>query len=133
MKKFLVLPLAAFAAACVPAEPVELSADEQGELAEALRGRTAEATVACIDQRTAGGNRSIGEGVILFGDRGDSVIHVNRPAAGCPVADDSRALVVRTTSTRLCRGDIVSVVDMQSGFSHGSCALGDFTPYRRTD
>lgn len=133
MKRFLVLPLAVLAASCAPAGPIELSAEEQSELAEALKGRTAEATVACIDQRTAGGNKSFGEGVVLFGDRSDKIVYVNRPAAGCPVIDSSRALVIRTTSSRFCRGDIGSVVDPVSGFGYGACTLGDFTPYRRTD
>ncbi|MBA3675997.1 MAG: hypothetical protein H0W74_01155 [Sphingosinicella sp.] len=132
MKIFLIFPLAILAA-CQPAGPVEMSAAEQGDLAEALRGRTAEATVSCIDQRNAGGNRSIGEGIVLFGDRGDKIIYVNRPAAGCPIIDSSRALVIRTTSNRLCRGDIASVVDPGNGFGYGGCTLGEFTPYRRVN
>jgi hypothetical protein len=40
-------------------------------------------------------------------------------------------MVTRTTSTRLCEGDIATVVDPVSGIFHGSCALGAFTPYRR--
>ncbi len=96
----------------------------------ALAGRSEGPAVSCINQRGLRGNRSLGEGVILFEGRGDT-LYVNRPAAGCPVLDFGRALVTRTTSTQLCRGDIATVVDPISGFSHGSCALGDFTPYRR--
>jgi hypothetical protein len=133
MKRFLAFPIFALAAACAPAGPIEMSPEEQDEFAKAVAGRTAEAPVSCISQLNAGGNRSIGEGVILFGDRGDQVIYVNRPAAGCPVTDGGRALVLRTTTTRFCRGDIASVVDPVSGSGYGSCALGDFTPYRRND
>jgi hypothetical protein len=131
MKKLLALSFAALAVGCAPSEPVELSAAEQGLLAQELRGRTAGPTVACVNQRDLRGNRSIGEGVILF-DGPVGTVYVNRPAAGCPVLDSSRALITRTTSTQLCRGDIATVVDPVSNFSYGACSLGDFTPYRRT-
>jgi hypothetical protein len=132
MKKLLLLPLAALSAACVPSEPIELSAEEQTELAAELRGRTAGPTVSCVNQRDLRGNRSVGEGVILFDGPGD-LIYVNRPAAGCPLLDSSRALVTRTTSTQLCRGDIATVIDPVTNFQYGACGLGDFTPYRRVD
>jgi hypothetical protein len=59
------------------------------------------------------------------------MIYVNRPAGGCPELRVGYALKTRTTSSQLCRGDIVEVFDPLNGFSSGACALGDFTPYRR--
>jgi hypothetical protein len=56
---------------------------------------------------------------------------VNRPPGGCPELKFSRALITRTTSNQLCRGDIATVFDTVSGIQFGSCGLGDFTPYRR--
>ncbi|HEY0626763.1 MAG TPA: hypothetical protein VGD10_08510 [Allosphingosinicella sp.] len=131
MKKLLALTAAAVAA-CAPTTPVELTAREQGELNEALRGRVAGTPVNCVQTRDLLGNRSVGEGVILFEGRG-GVVYVNRPAAGCPKIDSGRALVTRTTSTQLCRGDIATVVDPVAGFTYGGCGLGDFVPYRRTN
>ena len=31
---------------------------------------------------------------------------------------------------RLCRGDVITRTDLQSGFESGFCVAGDFTPYR---
>ena len=134
MKTILALSLAALAAAsCAPADPVataERADREAMELADALRGRTAGAPVSCVNQRDLQGNRSVGEGAIIFDGRGD-LIYVNRPPAGCPDLDFGRALVTRTTSAQLCRGDIVTVIDPVSGAGYGGCGLGDFVPYRR--
>ncbi len=134
MKKIILLPLIALAAGCTAAAgdaPEEMSANAQSRLAEELRGRTAGQTTSCVQQRTLRGNRSVGESAILFEGPGN-VIYVNRPPAGCPELDTGRALVTRTISNQLCRGDIATVVDPVSGITYGSCGLGDFTPYRRT-
>jgi hypothetical protein len=131
MKRILGISLLAVAAACTPAAPIELSGVEQSTLGEALAGRSEGPAVSCVNQRDLRGNRSIGEGVILFTGPGGTV-YVNRPAAGCPRIDSGRTLLTRTSSTQLCRGDIVTVVEPMSGMQYGSCGLGDFTPYRRT-
>ena len=39
-------------------------------------------------------------------------------------------LVTRSQGSQLCRGDIGTVTDMTSGMVVGSCALGDFVPYK---
>jgi hypothetical protein len=86
--------------------------------------------VSCVSMRTLQGNRSIGEGAIVF-DGPSGRKWVNRPPAGCPSLEFGRALQVRTSSSQLCRNDIVTVLDPVSGSQYGSCGLGDFEPYRR--
>ncbi len=135
MKKFAAFTLAlSAAAACAPADPIETAdraAMAESQLAEALRDRVAGPPISCVNRRLLRGNRSAGEGAIIFGDVGDRVLYVNNPPAGCPELNSGRALQTQSPSTQLCRGDIVSVFDPLTGFSHGSCGLGDFTPYRR--
>jgi hypothetical protein len=133
MKLVLALALAGVAVGCATGaeEPAALSAELQSELDQALAGRTAGAPVMCVRQPDLRGNRSIGESVILFEGIGDT-IWVNRPPGGCPTLRPGRALVTRTPSTQLCRGDIVNVVDTVSRFEHGGCGLGEFVPWRRT-
>jgi hypothetical protein len=133
MKIFVLLPLAAFAASCTAGagEPVELSAAEQTELEIELRGRVAEPTRSCVSSRDLRGNRSVGEGVLIFDGPTRDVIYVNRPAGGCPDLRQSRALLTRTPAAQLCRGDIATVFDPVSNIQYGGCGLGDFTPYRR--
>ncbi|WP_114952930.1 hypothetical protein [Sphingosinicella terrae] len=95
-----------------------------------LSGRTAGQPLPCVSQRDLRGNRSVGNEAILFEGPGD-VVYVNRPPGGCATLNSGRTLVTRTTSGRLCRGDIVTIVDPVSGVDFGSCGLGDFVPYRR--
>ncbi len=130
MKKLIAVTLGLAAAACTPAEPLALTPGQEDDLAAATQGRTAGAPVDCVNLRDLGDNRSIGEGAVLFRTTTSGTIYVNRPAGGCPDLE-GRTMVVRTPSTRLCRGDIVNVVDPVSRSSFGSCALGDFTPYTR--
>jgi hypothetical protein len=132
MKKIVLLSAVAFTAACTAEPPMEMSAEAQTELTAELSGRVqAGPPQSCVSQRNLGGNRSVGEGAIIFGNRNDSLVYVNRPRAGCPELDSGRALKTRTPSTRLCAGDIVEVFDPVNGFSYGACGLGEFTPYRR--
>ena len=130
MKKIAGISLLAIAAACTPVAPAELTAGEQSELSAALAGRSAGAAASCVTQRTLRGNRSIGEGAILFESHG-GMVYVNRPAGGCPSLEPGKTLLTRNSGMQLCRGDVVTVVDAFSGTHYGSCALGDFTPYRR--
>lgn len=125
------IPAAALAVAgCTVQEPVGPSAEAR--LAAELEGLVPEEPVSCVSLRQLGGNKSIGEGVILFEGIG-STVYVNRPPAGCPVIRPGRALRVRTTTSNLCVGEIVSVWDPVSGTDFGSCGLGEFVPYRRPD
>jgi len=130
MKKLLAATLVLAAAACMPAEPLALTADQEDRFAAATRGRTAGPPVDCVNTRNLGGNQSIGEAVVLFRSTGGGTVYVNRPPAGCPDLR-GRTLVIRTPTTRLCRGDIATVLDPVSRTSYGSCALGEFTPYTR--
>jgi hypothetical protein len=131
MKKMIALSLLPLIAACMDQRPMEMSAEARTELAAAIEGRTAEAPQNCVPTRDLRGNRSAGEGAIIFDSPSRNLIYVNRPAAGCPEIHSGLALKTRTPSTQLCRGDIVEVFDPVSGFSRGGCGLGEFTPYRR--
>src|SRR3712207_4387379 len=110
MKTHALFPLLALCAGCTAGgeAPAEMSATAQSRLAEELRGYTAGPTLSCVSQRDLRGNRSVGEGAILFNGRTRSTIYVNRPPAGCPELDTSRALITRTTGTQLCSGDIAT-------------------------
>jgi len=103
--------------------------DRDGDLEHVLANRVEQRTVSCVNLRDLGGNRTVGD-AIVFGDH-QRRIYVNHPPAGCPELGTDRALTFRTTMTQLCRGDIVTVVDLSSRSMAGSCSLGDFTPYDR--
>ena len=131
MKRFYALCALAVIAACTR-EPVRTSPDDEARLGAELRQYSpAGPPVACVSTRALRGNRSAG-GAILFEGQG-SRIWVNRAGGGCTRVGQGRALVTRTPSTQLCRGDIARVVDPVTGMDFGSCSLGVFEPYRRSD
>ena len=104
--------------------------DDEAKLAKALSGyEQAGPAVSCVSHRTLGGNKSVGDAILFSGTTGR--LYVNRPAGGCPNMNFGRTLVTRTTGSRLCRGDIATVVDPVSGASYGACGLGEFVPYKR--
>ena len=108
------------------------AAADEARLTAALNGMTAGPTQDCVNENELRGNESYGRRVVLFHGPTDDVVYVNRPPAGCPIIDAGRALKVRTPSARLCRGDVLTVFESVSGMEVGGCALGAFTPYRRT-
>ena len=132
MKKLIPIPLAALAACAMPGGGVELPAEARADLVEAVEGRIAGEPVSCIPLRQIGGNRAIGDQVIIFEEKAGDTIWINRPAGGCPL-DSGRALSLSTTASQLCSGEIVGVFDPLSGMSFGGCSLGEFVPYREID
>ena len=135
MKHLLMFAAACLAAGCTtddqPGDGADMRADDEATLAAQLRGyEPAGPPVDCVNSRDLTGNRSAGETAIVFSGTGGRK-WVNRPAAGCPDLGFSRALRTRTTSTRLCRGDIATVFDPVARIEYGGCGLGDFEPYRR--
>jgi len=131
MKSILALGLIASLGACAEDGPMEMAANDEARLAAELRDyEQSGPAVSCVSQRDLEGNRSVGEGAIIFGARGSGV-YVNRPRAGCPELKFGRGLQTRTPGTRLCAGDIASVVDFTTGIQFGGCGLGEFTPYKR--
>ena len=137
MRSLIAVPAAALAVASCgygygpPPPPPPPSPYAQAALSEALAGRVEGPTLSCVSSRQLRGNRSIGEGVILFRGSSRNTVYVNRPPAGCPEIRPGRALRTRTPSTRLCAGDIVEVFDPVHRMGYGGCGLGYFTEYRR--
>jgi hypothetical protein len=132
MKKPLILSLVLFAGACT-ADEAQVEADrsrtEASLSTELANYQPAGPPVSCVNTRDLQGNHSAGDAIVFEGTGGR--LWVNSPAGGCPDLNMGRALVVRTTTTQLCRGDIATVVETTSGTTFGGCGLADFQPYRR--
>jgi hypothetical protein len=132
MNKLLFLTCVGLLASCTDERPADMVANDETRLAATLADyEQSGPPVSCVNQRDLHGNRSVGEGAIIFEGATSAALWVNRPPAGCPSLDSGRALITRTTSTQLCRGDIATVFDPVARISYGGCGLGDFTPYRR--
>ncbi|HEX2762505.1 MAG TPA: hypothetical protein VHM92_01495 [Allosphingosinicella sp.] len=130
MTKLLLLSCALALGACAMNEPVDDGPDAESRLAAELKGyRVDGPPQSCVTLSQLRGNRSVGEGAIVFDGAGRK--WVNRPSGGCPTLNFGRSLQVKTSSSQLCRGDIATVIEPSWGGEFGSCALGDFEPYRR--
>lgn len=84
----------------------------------------------CInDRRDSYNTTTIGDTILYRFGRDE--IFVNK-APGCNGAARGDALVfVNYQAGTLCTGQIIRTVDVLTRVQTGSCALGDFTPYKR--
>lgn len=113
-------------------EQAAQSPKAQKELSQALAGRVAGQPVECINNfRGKSRMTVIDDQTILFRDSG--VVYLQKPPGGCSNLDrGTTTLVTRLHgSEQLCAGDINQVVDQNSGIFRGSCAFGQFIPYRK--
>lgn len=108
------------------------SAEAQSALAKELSGFVAGPSRDCVSLSDLGDNEKVVNGVILFRGGRHDVIYVNRPLAACAGLGSGRAIRIRATSSRLCRGDSITVFDPASGIELGACALGEFTEYTKS-
>lgn len=121
--------VAATLASCSTAPPPPNPRAEV-RLRQQLAGRVAGKSVSCLPSRRADNMVIIDDNRILFRD--GSTVYLSRLQGGCShLGWGSYALVTRTPTTSLCRGDIAHVADLSTGHTVGSCVIGDFVPYTR--
>lgn len=131
-KLLLALPAAMLLAApAMSEEQINLTEKEQTKLDKRLDGRTAGKPKSCISAHDQRQMTVISDDILIFGSRRNAkTIYVNKPYRGCRNADRNILSYRRTTSS-LCRGEIVDLIDNSSGMSMGSCAFGEFVPYTK--
>ena len=125
----LVIPvlLAGCAANGPPAGP---GPKQLAEIADALKGLTPGKPTTCIDQTRAQNVKTF-EGTILY-IYSPREIYRNDVTPGCAGLQYGDPIVSRTVSTQLCSGDILRTFSPGTpNIQSGSCALNQFTPYRR--
>jgi hypothetical protein len=106
------------------------AAEDEAGLAAELSGKIAGPAQDCISEPGLGSNKFYGKGVLVFHTHTGGVVYVNRLRGECAGVVFGRAVKIKNPTPRLCRGDIVTVVEPGSGTEVGSCVLGEFTPYR---
>lgn len=120
-------------AACATAmsQPEQRSAKAQATYDKLLAGKTAGRPAKCLPLQRSNDMVVIDDDTILY--RNGRTTYVNKPLGSCNLLSrGSYALVTRSVGSQLCRGDIATVTDISSGMTVGSCALGDFVPYKPT-
>lgn len=107
-------------------------AKEEARLQKELAGLTPGKPQHCIELRHTNGPRSFenGKGTLLF-RVSRKLVYRTDTHGNCNGIGRDRALVTRIFGgSRLCRGDIAQSADLVAGFTTGSCAMGDFVPYK---
>lgn len=115
----------ALAGSTAMAKP-KLSGEEQ--LAKLLEGRVAGEPKSCINLFDSHNLRVIHRTALVY-KRGDTV-WVNRPA-NPESLDYYDVLVMKRTSSELCKQDIITTMDQSTHMFTGSVFLGDFVPYKK--
>lgn len=133
MRALLLLPALALVSACAMDGPpstyrAEREARAMSELDTLLAGYTAGKPQSCVENRNLDGPRAYGESTLIFRD-GRTLWRTEAP--GCDEAGRDALITRQYGGNRICRGDIARTADLAAGFQTGSCAFGDFVPYRK--
>jgi hypothetical protein len=100
------------------------------KLDKLLAGRVAERPRSCISLRPSLRSRIVDNAIVY--EESQRLWYVNRPDGGrCTSLRPNRTIVTRTSTSQLCRGDIVRVIDPPGPIEYGACGLDDFVPYRK--
>lgn len=112
------------------AKEAERSPKAQAALDKALAGRVAGKPQSCVPIMQLRNTRIIDSQTILFEGNGGQIWR-NDPPHGCPALAPQRTLVLRTSLSSHCRGDIFQVIDPPAHMTFGACGFGDFVPYEK--
>ena len=121
--------LGLFGAALLAASPA-LAGDPAADEPDALAGfeETGE-TVTCISMRATSID-PIDENRLLF--KVGSRYYLNETSGSCERAERAfNRIEVTLFGSRACRGEILRIVDNNSGMFEGACSLGDFRGLRK--
>lgn len=106
------------------------AAAEQARLDKALAGLVPGRPQSCLYQdRTGYETLRFGDTILYRKSRNE--IYRTDTGGGCFGLSRGDAIVTKTFTGQLCRGDIVRTVDLTSHTPSGSCSFGDFIPYKR--
>lgn len=106
------------------------AAEAQIGIDKALAGLTPGKPQNCLYQDRTGYQTLRFGDTILYKKSRKQIYRVDT-GGGCFGLDRGDAIITKTTSSELCRGDIVQTVDLVSHTPSGACSFGDFVPYTR--
>jgi hypothetical protein len=109
--------------------PRPLTPKQTAELDKALAGKVAGEKVSCINREPQSNLTVISNNVLLY-RVSRKLVYKNDLIGSCNGLTYGDTMIVRSFGSQLCRGDFTSSANLMTGMITGSCALGDFTPYR---
>jgi hypothetical protein len=107
------------------------SAGDPPKLQKALEGRVAGAPQDCITLRRMKGQQSFESNSILFRMQGSKIYYRNDASGTCQKIGNGRSVILEDPAGRLCKGDVVRLVDLRTSHDFGVCRMGAFTPYTK--
>ncbi|MBT2186276.1 hypothetical protein [Sphingobium nicotianae] len=131
--KRIILPLGLLGlAACTQGAPTEpqLGVREAKDLERLLAGKVAGAPVSCISSYDSSKLQVLGDNILVYRVNKDLLYRNNLQGSCHGLAQGDTLVMNRLDASQYCRGDIAHVVNLTSGSMTGSCALGDFIPYK---
>ena len=125
----MIAPLALAACTATADEPPQFTEKQAQKLEKQLAGKTPGKPVSCISAFPRTEMIAINDRVVLY-KVSNKLVYKNELLGSCSGLKYGDALVLTLHSSQYCRGDIAHTVDLPAGIHSGSCALGDFIPYR---
>ena len=109
--------------------PATRSAEAEAEFLKLTAGKVAGQPITCLPSYQRSDMVTIDDGTVAF--RNGRTVDVNKLLGACSGLDSGFYTLVTTShGSGLCRGDIARVTDIRTGVMAGSCAIGDFVPYK---
>lgn len=105
------------------------AAKDQAELSKQLAGLVPGKPQECIQQRSYNDSSRVGDTILYNFSRND--IYRTDTNGGCFGLRRGDAIITKSYTGQLCRGDIVQTVDLVSRIPSGSCTFGPFVRYRK--
>ncbi len=128
----LLLSLAALAGCSTQPPPASQMAESQAKFQQLTAGKVPGPAINCLPPSVRSRNLEvIDDSTFAYVDSSRRV-YVNHVRGGCSnLGSGFYTLVVRSSGSGVCSGDIADVADVRTGMTYGSCALGQFVPYTR--
>lgn len=123
---------AALGAVAVVAAPVQKpDRQEKSRIAyeKLLAGKIPGKPQDCIDTRWTRPQLTAYDGKLLY-RVSRKLVYVTETGGGCEAVARGDTIITRQFQTQLCRGDIARTVNLPANIPSGSCAMGQFVPYR---
>jgi hypothetical protein len=115
----------------VETAPVPLTEKQSIVLAKQLSGKVAGEPVRCISDFNATNIIRVSDDMLLYRVSGNLVYQNNLRGTCNGLASDRDIMVTEQFGGQKCKGDLIRLVDRNSGMQGGFCSLGDFVPYRK--
>jgi hypothetical protein len=110
--------------------PPKLTAKQAERIEKELAGLVPGEPVSCVSRTGRNELHAISDQVLIY-RVSSNLIYRNDLQGRCSGIDRGDALVMRTITNQMCRGDIAQSMDLIAGVTSGSCSLGSFVPYRK--